>query len=280
MTLWMYGIDPERLIFWKQEENAEQAMEVLRALIQHKEIDMIVVNSVAGLCPTAEVEKDLIESNVALTARLMSRLMRIITGPANKNETLVLFINQLRSTIQSKKYAEQSTTTGGSALKYYSTQRIAMRRGSIDEKTSPIKREEGVRICLRVHKNRVAKGNPYVVGEYHALYGKGIQSLFELPDLLVEQGILRKAGSWHYWDDENGEPKEVNGMLCKFKSRGALIEALESNEELRSTLETLLMQRIERGILQAESVSDDELKVLQEEEQKTDELALVFESLE
>lgn len=168
----------------------------------------------------------------------------------------------------------------GAALKYYSTQRIAMRRGSIDEKTSPIKREEGVRICLRVHKNRVAKGNPYVVGEYHALYGKGIQSLFELPDLLVEQGILRKAGSWHYWDDENGEPKEVNGMLCKFKSRGALIEALESNEELRSTLETLLMQRIERGILQAESVSDDELKVLQEEEQKTDELALVFESLE
>ena len=112
MTLWMYGVDPERLIFWKQEENAEQAMEVLRALIQHKEIDMICVNSVAGLCPTAEIEKDLTESNVALTARLMSRLMRIITGPTNKNDTLVLFINQLRSTIPVSKYAEQSTTTG------------------------------------------------------------------------------------------------------------------------------------------------------------------------
>lgn len=279
MTLYLYGIDPERLIFWKQEDNAEQAMEVLRALIQHKEIDMIVINSVAGLCPTAEIEKDLTESNVALTARLMSRLMRIITGPTNKNETLVLFINQLRSTIAANKYAEQSTTTGGAALKYYSTQRIAMRRGSIDEKTSPIKREEGVRICLRVHKNRVAKGNPYVVGEYHAIYGKGIQSIFELPDLLVEEGILRKAGSWHYWDDENGEPKTVAGTLCKFKSRAALIEALEENEELRSMLETILLNRIERGFIQTESVSDEELKQLEKEDKESDELALVFEDL-
>lgn len=276
MTLWMYGIDPERLIFWKQEENAEQAMEVLRALIQHKEIDMVVVNSVAGLCPTAEIEKDLVESNVALTARLMSRLMRIITGPTNKNDTLVLFINQLRSTIAANKYAEQSTTTGGAALKYYSTQRIAMRRGSIDEKTSPIKREEGIRVCLRVHKNRVAKGNPYVVGEYHAIYGKGIQSIFELPDLLVEQGILRKAGSWHYWDDENGEPREVAGVLCKFKSRAALIEALEENEELRQALEHILLERIEKGSLQAESVSEEEIEKLQAEDNETDKLALVF----
>lgn len=276
MTLMMFGVDPDRLIYWKQEANAEQALEVLRVLVTKQEVDLVVINSVAGLAPTMEVEKDLKDPNVALTARLMSRLMRVITGPANKNDMTVIFINQLRSTIAKNQYAIQETTSGGRALGYYASQRVGLRRASIDEKTSPISKEEGIKVKCRVAKNRLAKKNPYTTCEYHALYGLGIQSIFELPDMLVEEGVIRRAGSWHYWDDENGEPRTVNETVCKFKSRGAFLEALKTNDVLRETFEEMLDGLIETGNIKVNTVSAEEASEL---ERENEELETSFEDV-
>ena len=236
-----HGVDLERLLFWQQEDvgNAESSLDVARGLITAGDIDMLVVNSIAGLAPKVETEDDLEKQNIALTARLLSKFFRVANGLASKNKITMVFINQIRDNV-GVKYGDTTTTPGGKALAFYASQRIKMNRNKI-MKEDPIGEEEGVKISCIIHKNRFAgKWNPFMKCIYYATYRNGIDSICCLPGILVEAGIVRLAGSWHYYEDENGVPITLHGTLCKFKSKGAFTDALRANEALQQEFINML----------------------------------------
>ena len=229
-----HGIDLSRLIFWQQEDvgNAESALDVARGFITAGDIDMLVVNSIAGLCPKVETEGDLEKQNMALTARLLSKFFRVANGLASKNKITMVFINQTRDNI-GVMYGDTSTTTGGKALSFYASQRIKMNRNKIMA-ADPISEEEGVKISCIIHKNRFAgKNNPFTKCIYYATYENGIDSICCLPAMLAETGIVRQAGSYFYYEDHSGEVITIDGILCKFKSKGAFTDALRENDALK-----------------------------------------------
>lgn len=187
----------------------------------------------------------------------MSKLMRVITGACYKTKTSAVFINQVRTNV-GVMYGDPSTTTGGKALAFYSTQRIAFRRTKI-KAGEPITEEAGLKIACRVIKNRLARKNPFTTCEYYAEYGIGINTICELPGMLEREGILRRAGAYYYWEDENGQPLTVGGQECKFKSKAFLVECLTNNTELREKLSEALNERIMGGTVQQTSLSDEEI---------------------
>lgn len=232
-----HGVDLERLVFWQQEDvgNAENALDVARGLISAGDIDMMVVNSVAGLSPKTEVTDDLEKQNIALTARLLSKFFRVANGIASKNKITMVFINQIRDNV-GQMFGDTTTTTGGKALAFYASQRIKMNKNKIMA-ADPIKEEEGVKISCIIHKNRFAgRNNPYTKCIYYARYNSGIDSVVAVPQFLLDAGIIRQAGAWLYYEDSNGNPYNINGTLCKFSSRNAFLEALRTNKVLFDTL--------------------------------------------
>lgn len=231
-----FGVDMDRLVYWDQKDvGAEQGFDILRSLVSSGEFDLIAVNSVAGLCPSKEVEDEMDKANIALTARMLSKLFRVITGAADKNGTTLVFVNQIRANV-GVMFGNPETTTGGKALAFYASQRVGMRRVKLD-KADPITDDQGLKVRCRTQKNRYAKGNPYKVCDYIAIYGEGIDSISELPDILEREGILSKSGSWYYWKDEQGNNVVHSGQECKWRSRSVLVEDLKANESLRSELE-------------------------------------------
>lgn len=227
-----HGIDLERLIYWRQEDvgNAENALDILRGLVASGDIDMIVVNSVAGLAPKTETEDDLEKQNIALTARLLSKFFRVVNGFAAKNNVTLLFINQVRDNV-GQMFGDTSTTTGGKALAFYASQRIKMNRNKIMA-ADPIKEEEGVKISCIIHKNRFAgKNNPFTKCIYYATYANGIDSICCLPALLLEAGIMRQAGAWWYYEDAQGQLITVDGIAGKFSSKNAFLDVLRTNKK-------------------------------------------------
>lgn len=148
-------------------------------------------------------------------------------------------------------------------MAFYATQRIAFRRVKI-KAGEPISEEDGLKVVCRVIKNRLARKNPFTTCEYYAEYGKGINTICELPAMLEREGILRRAGAYYYWDDENGQPLTINGQECKFKSKAVLVDALTNNTELREKLSEALNQRIMGGSIQQTQLSDDEVGAIKE----------------
>lgn len=265
-TLETFGVDMERLIYWDQTDaGAEQGLDILRGLVASGEFNMIVVNSVAALCPTKEIEDEMDKQQVALTARIMSKLMRVLTGVAHKTGTNVLFINQTRTNV-GQLYGDPTVTSGGKSLAFYASQRVAMRRAKINA-GEPIKAEEGVKIACRVVKNRLCKKNPYTTCEYYAIYGKGIDSISELPGILVDAGILRRAGAYLYWE-RNGDLLTVGGVECKFKSKTALVEAIKENEVLHQALVKALNESLTKGQVKTESLSEEEIAEIKQQEEQ------------
>ena len=220
------GVDISNLLI-SQPDNGEQALEIAEQLIRSSAIDIIVIDSVAALTPKKEIEGDMGDSAVGLQARLMSQALRKLTSTIAKTNTTCIFINQLREKI-GVMFGNPETTTGGNAMKFYSSVRIDVR------KSTPIKDGDDVIGSLtkvKVVKNKVAP--PFRRCEFEILFGEGISKLGEIVDLGVEYGIIKKSGSWFSY----GESKLAQG-------RDGVKALLKDNPELCEELEAKIRQAI------------------------------------
>ena len=220
------GVDIDNL-FISQPDNGEQALEIADQLIRSSAIDIIVVDSVAALTPKAEIEGDMGDNKVGLQARLMSQALRKLTSTISKTNTTCIFINQLREKI-GVMFGNPETTTGGNALKFYSSVRLDIRRvTSIKDGENVI----GNQVRVKVVKNKVAP--PFRKAEFEITFGEGISKVGELVDLGVEYGIVQKSGSWFSYQGS----KLAQG-------RDATKNLLKDNPELCDEIETQIMQAI------------------------------------
>jgi recombination protein RecA len=213
------GVDVANLLI-SQPDNGEQALEIADNLIRSGAIDLIVVDSVAALTPKAEIEGEMGDSQMGLQARLMSKALRKLTSSINKAGCCCIFINQLREKI-GVMFGNPETTTGGNALKFYSSIRIDIRRSTQLKDGDQVK---GTRVKVKVVKNKVAP--PFRRAEFDVMYGKGISKIGEIIDLGVELNILKKSGSWFSY----GETRLGQG-------RDAIKNLLLDNPELSEELE-------------------------------------------
>lgn len=213
------GVDVNSLLI-TQPDNGEQALEIADNLIRSGAIDLLIVDSVAALTPKAEIEGEMGDSQMGLQARLMSKALRKLTGSINKAKCCCIFINQLREKI-GVMFGNPETTTGGNALKFYSSVRLDIRR------SSQIKEGEDVignRVKVKVVKNKVAP--PFKKAEFDIMYGAGISKIGEIIDVGVDLNIIKKSGSWFSY----GEIKLGQG-------RESVKSLLEDNMELMEELE-------------------------------------------
>lgn len=203
------GVDVDELLV-SQPDTGEQALEIVDMLVRSASIDVVVVDSVAALTPKAEIEGDMGDSHVGLQARLMSQALRKLTGNIKRSNTLVIFINQIRMKI-GVMFGSPETTTGGNALKFYSSVRLDIRRiGAIKRGDEVVGNETRVKVV----KNKMAP--PFKQAEFEILYGEGISLLGELIDHGVKQGIVDKAGAWYsYKGDRIGQGKEKTRVFLK-----------------------------------------------------------------
>ncbi|NOX48775.1 MAG: recombinase RecA [Chlorobi bacterium] len=220
------GVDIENLLV-SQPDNGEQALEITENLIRSGAIDIIVIDSVAALTPRSEIEGEMGDSKMGLQARLMSQALRKLTGTISKTGACCVFINQLREKI-GVMFGNPETTTGGNALKFYSSIRLDIRRiGQIKEGDEIV----GNRARVKVVKNKVAP--PFRKAEFDIVYGKGISKTGEIIDLGVEMEIVKKSGSWYsYGDTKLGQ------------GRDAVKNLLEDNPELAEEIEGLIREKI------------------------------------
>ncbi len=196
------GVDTDGLLV-SQPDTGEQALEIADMLIRSGAIDVVVIDSVAALVPRAEIEGEMGDSHVGLQARLMSQALRKLTGALNQTKTTAIFINQLREKV-GVMFGSPETTTGGRALKFYSSVRLDVRRiETLKDGTEAV----GSRTRIKVVKNKCAA--PFKTAEFDILFGTGISREGGLIDLGVEQGIVRKSGAWYtYEGDQLGQGKE------------------------------------------------------------------------
>ncbi|MCK5897506.1 MAG: recombinase RecA [Methylococcales bacterium] len=196
------GVDIDDLLL-SQPDFGEQALEITETLVRSNAIDIIVIDSVAALTPRAEIEGGMGDSHMGLQARLMSQALRKLTAVIKRSNTLLIFINQLRSKI-GVTFGSPETTTGGNALKFYASVRLDIRRiGSIKKDDEIIGNETRIKVV----KNKVAP--PFKEARFDILYGEGVSFTGELIDLGVKYGLLQKSGSWYrYGDEKIGQGKE------------------------------------------------------------------------
>ena len=226
------GLDTNELLI-SQPDDGEQALEIADNLIRSGAIDVIVIDSVAALVPRAELEGDMGDSKMGLHARLMSQALRKLTGTINKTGCICIFINQLREKI-GVMFGNPETTTGGNALKFYSSVRLDIRRiGSIKDGVDII----GNRVKVKVAKNKVAP--PFRVVEFDIMYGQGISKVGEIIDLGVENEIIKKSGSWFSY----GETRLGQG-------RDSVKQLLLDNPEMMDEIESKIYNVI-NGVEQA-----------------------------
>ena len=223
------GVDTDALLV-SQPDTGEQALEITDMLIRSGAIDIIVIDSVAALVPRAEIEGEMGDSHVGLQARLMSQALRKITGALSQTGTTCIFINQLREKI-GVFFGSPETTTGGKALKFYSSIRLDVRRiETLKDGTEPV----GNRTRVKVVKNKMAP--PFKQAEFDILYGDGISREGSLLDLGVEHGFVRKSGAWYtYEGDQLGQGKE--------NSRNFLID----NPDLANEIEKKIKEKLGVG---------------------------------
>jgi recombination protein RecA len=197
------GIKVEDLLI-SQPDFGEQALEIIDTLIRSNAVDLIVLDSVAALTPRAEIEGEMGDTHVGLQARLMSQALRKITANVSRSKTIVIFVNQLRMKIGVPAYMNPETTTGGNALRFYSSVRVDIRRiGSLKDGDRII----GNRVRAKLVKNKVAP--PFREAEFEVVFGRGISKLGELVDLGTKFNVVKKSGTWYSYNGERmGQGRE------------------------------------------------------------------------
>jgi recombination protein RecA len=213
------GVDIDNLLV-SQPDNGEQALEIVEVLIRSNSVDVVVVDSVAALVPKAEIEGDMGEAQMGLQARLMSQALRKLTGAVSKSKTSLIFINQLREKI-GVMFGNPETTTGGRALKFYSSVRIDIRRiGAIKDGENVV----GGRTRVKIVKNKMAA--PFREAEFDIMYGEGVSREGDLIDIAVEHKIIEKSGAWFAYGGERlGQGREnVKGFLKEHVEMRTAIE--------------------------------------------------------
>lgn len=226
------GVNVDDLLV-SQPDTGEQALEITDMLVRSSAVDVIVVDSVAALTPKAEIEGDMGDSHMGLQARLMSQALRKLTANIKRSNTLVIFINQIRMKI-GVMFGSPETTTGGNALKFYSSVRLDIRRIGAIKKGDEI---VGNQTRVKVVKNKVSP--PFKQAEFEILYGKGISHEGELVDLGVANDFVEKSGSWYsYQGDKIGQGKE---KVCTF---------LKEHPEIADEIETQIRAKFMPGAKQ------------------------------
>ncbi len=223
------GVDTDALLV-SQPDNGEQALEIADMLVRSGALALVVIDSVAALTPRAEIEGEMGDSHVGLQARLMSQALRKMTGALSNANTTAIFINQLREKI-GVMFGSPETTTGGRALKFYSSIRLDVRRiETLKDGTDMV----GNRTRVKVAKNKVAP--PFKQAEFDILYGEGISREGSLIDLGVEHGIIRKAGAWFTFEaDQLGQGKENARTFLK------------ANKDIANRIEQLILAKVGIG---------------------------------
>lgn len=232
------GVDTDALLV-SQPDTGEQALEIADMLIRSGALDILVIDSVAALVPRAEIEGEMGDSHVGLQARLMSQALRKMTSALSNSKTTAIFINQLREKI-GVMFGSPETTTGGKALKFYSSVRLDVRRiETLKDGTDAV----GNRTRVKVVKNKVAP--PFKQAEFDILYGQGISKEGSLIDMGVAEGFIRKSGSWFtYEGDQLGQGKE--------NARKFLLE----NEDVRDEIEKKIKEKLGIGaVVDADDVA-------------------------
>ena len=220
------GVNIDELLI-SQPSSGEEALEITEQLIRSSALDLVVIDSVAALTPKAELEGEMGDSKMGLQARLMSQALRKLTGTISKTNTTCMFINQLREKI-GVMFGNPETTTGGNALKFYSSVRLDIRRIGALKDGDEMK---GNHTRVRVVKNKVAP--PFRKAEFDILYGEGISRLGEIVDLGSDLGIIKKSGSWYSYEDTKlGQGRE------------AAKTAIKDNPELAEELERLVFEAL------------------------------------
>ena len=214
------GVNVDELLV-SQPDTGEQALEITDMLVRSGSVDVVVVDSVAALTPKAEIEGDMGDSHMGLQARLMSQALRKLTGNIKRSNTMVIFINQIRMKI-GVMFGNPETTTGGNALKFYSSVRLDIRRIGAIKKGDEI---TGNETRVKVVKNKMAP--PFKKAEFQILYGEGISREAELIDIGVQLGFVEKSGAWYsYGEDRIGQGKDnVREFLKQNPDIAAEIEA-------------------------------------------------------
>jgi recombination protein RecA len=235
------GVDIENLLV-SQPDTGEQALEITEALVRSGAVDLVVIDSVAALVPKAEIEGEMGDSHVGLQARLMSQALRKMTGALSNSGTTAIFINQLREKI-GVMFGSPETTTGGKALKFYASVRLDVRRiETLKDGTDAV----GNRTRVKVVKNKVSP--PFKQAEFDILYGKGISREGSLIDMGVDQGFVRKSGSWFTYEGEQlGQGKE--------NARNFLME----NPDVANEIEKKIKEKLGIGAVMTDELADDVL---------------------
>ena len=222
------GVDVDSLLV-SQPDTGEQALEITEALVRSNAIDVIVIDSVAALVPRAEIEGDMGDTHVGLQARLMSQALRKLAGAISKSNCVAIFINQLREKV-GVIYGNPEVTTGGRALKFYSSVRIDVRKGEILKSGTDI---IGARTKVKVVKNKIAP--PFRTAEFDVIYGQGISRVGELLDIAVQLEIVQKSGAWFSY---NGE--RIGQGRDKTK------EFLSTHPEMAGEIEALVRENVNK----------------------------------
>ncbi|MDB3861473.1 recombinase RecA [Paracoccaceae bacterium] len=237
------GVDLDELLI-SQPDTGEQALEITDTLVRSGAVSMVVVDSVAALTPKVELEGDMGDHNVGVQARLMSQAMRKLTGSISKSKCMVIFINQIRMKI-GVMFGSPETTTGGNALKFYSSVRLDIRRiGAIKDRDEIV----GNATRVKVVKNKVAP--PFKQVEFDIMYGEGISKNGELLDLGVKAGVVEKSGAWYsYMEERIGQGRENAKIFLKENPNTAI--SIEDKIRAAHGLEFDIDNDVDDDILEA-----------------------------